>query len=240
MTKGIIKVGLFVGALLGMNAVIAEPIKYADESAKYLKYAMELDKGCKWIAKVKEWDNPEKIKHGYPFKLHVGPYLVSVPDGIKDIILMSHNVLAISYNDKSVIYLSAHVIPESYGLVKISDTRTNKISPAEVVDVIFMKTHCDKNDVPEYDYDKFIWHLALFQKSLHFRDEGNEVFKTRSGKLTYYVSEGGKNSPNSGNAYVTNIEQKNDVLVIDASHMSFDKFKQIVFSVREYSHPKED
>ena len=237
----LLKTGLFFSILFSANTACAsEPFKYASESAKYLKQAIEADKACKWIAKTVKWDNPEKMEHGYSFKLHVGEYFINVPSGIRSIIMFRDRELAIVYPDKSTLYLSTQIAPYEYNLNNHSDFRTNKIAPAEVAEAVFMKTHCDKADIPKYEYDKFIWNYAMYKKTEYFGKKGGDIFKTESGKLTYYFAENGYYSPTQGSAIVTNIEKKYDVLMMGSTGMSLDKFKKIVFSVTPATYSKKD
>lgn len=213
---------------------VIQPIAIAQKSSKksdsdvYREAAINADKDCKWIAKTVKWHDPEKLEPGYSFELEVDGFLINIPPKAKRFVLANNGDIFIYYPNKSVLILSTELLLRSFGLQEYSN-RKDRITPIDVADVIFMKTHCD--NTPKHEDDAYTWNFALQHKSVYFENP-RSITKTKSGKLTYYLSDTDAQPRMSGRAIITNDEFKHNILGVNAVNIPFDEFKKIVFSAR--------
>jgi len=198
-----------------------------NHSADLRTIAVDYDKGCQWKAKTVKWVILKKEPASDSFRFELEGFIIHIPGGASRFVLSSEGYLFVAYPDKSVLSFAAKLIPDNIRLSILGHSET-KISNAELADILFMKTHCDKT--PTNERDAQIWNYALVQKLAYFEDAQN-VTKTESGKLTYYLSDNAAPPVMSGRAVITNNNREHNILLVSAYHMTFDKFKSIVFNI---------
>jgi len=227
-----LKIILLLGIVLAINTacMVEDKLSKRSDSNEYREMAIQADKGCQWVAKTVKWTNPEQQEQNHSFQLVVDGFQINVPPNIKRLSLQNNGDLFIYYQDKSVLILSTELLLSSFWTADRWDFRDDKIKMKDIADVMFMKTHCDP--VPKNINDALRWNFALLNKSMYFEKQVS-VTKTQSGKLTYYLSDSDSQPKMSGRAIVTHDEYKHSVVGLNAFNIPFDKFKQIVFSVRE-------
>jgi len=182
------------------------PVNHSDD---FRKIAIDYDKDCQWTAKTLKWATPER---GESFQFEMDGFVINIPARASRFVVSNEGYLTVVYPDKSVLSFAAKLIPDNIRPSILGQPET-QFSRAKFADTLFMKTHCDKP--PTDKREALIWNYALVQKLAHFEDAQN-VTKTDSGKLVYYLSDNAAPPVMSGRAVITNNKRDHNILVVSA------------------------
>jgi hypothetical protein len=176
-----------------------------------------IDSICEKVARKVDYQYMEPEES---FTLKMDHFSIEIPHKRIEKFVTSNEDVIILFEDKQLLAISESSGPPIEGL------QPELVS--QFPEIVFNKRPDDP--VPDGDVEADFWKIAIASKQFYFQD-ANEVSYTKSGDLTYYISDTNQLGF-SARAMVASSKYKQVSLMVEAKQMSFKEFEKVIYSAK--------